>query len=97
MTMVSRGHSFDLVDYVDAHYASFHVDRKNTSGTSHFLCSCLVSWGKKKQNSVALSTAETEYVAAASCCAQLLWIRQQIRDYGIFVDCVPIFMITPVP
>ncbi|XP_070034283.1 uncharacterized protein [Nicotiana tomentosiformis] len=83
-----RGYSFDLVGYVDVDYAGFHVDIKSTSGTAHFLGSCLVSWGTKKQNSVALSTAETEYMAAASCCAQLLWIRQQLRDYGIFVDCI---------
>ncbi|XP_075077084.1 uncharacterized protein LOC142163839 [Nicotiana tabacum] len=47
--------------------------------------------GTKKQNSVALSAAEVEYVAATSCCAQLLQIRQQLRNYGIFVGCVPIF------
>ncbi|XP_075091522.1 secreted RxLR effector protein 161-like [Nicotiana tabacum] len=86
-----KEYSFDLVGYVDADYAGFHIDRKSTSGISHFLGSCLVSWGTKKQNSMALSTAEAEYVIAASCCAQLLWIRQQLRDYGIFVDCVPIF------
>ncbi|XP_075106757.1 secreted RxLR effector protein 161-like [Nicotiana tabacum] len=86
-----KGYSFDLVSYADADYAGFRVDRKSTSGTTHFLGSCLVSWGTKKQSSVALSTTETEYVAAASCCAQLLWIIQQLRDYGIFVDCVPIF------
>ncbi|XP_070013939.1 secreted RxLR effector protein 161-like [Nicotiana sylvestris] len=48
---------------------------KSTSGMSHFLGSCLISWGTRKQNSVALSTAEAEYVAAASCCAQLIWIK----------------------
>ncbi|XP_070004872.1 secreted RxLR effector protein 161-like [Nicotiana sylvestris] len=51
------------------------VDRKSTSGMAHFLGSCLISWGTRKQNSVALSTAEAEYVAAASCYAQLLWIK----------------------
>jgi hypothetical protein len=41
-----------------------------------------VSWASKKQNSVALSTAEAEYIAAGHCCAQLLWMRQTLRDYG---------------
>jgi hypothetical protein len=41
-----------------------------------------VSWDSKKQNSVALSTAEAEYIAAGHCCAQLLWMRQTLRDYG---------------
>ena len=58
---------------------------------SHFLGSCLISWGSKKQNSVALSTAEAEYVAAASCCAQLLWIKQQLSDFGLKIEQVPIF------
>ncbi|XP_033511583.1 secreted RxLR effector protein 161-like [Nicotiana tabacum] len=64
-----RGYSFDLIDYVDADYAGFYVDKKSTSGTTHILGSCLVSWGTIKQNSVALSTAQAEYVAAASCSA----------------------------
>ena len=41
----------------------------------------LVSWSSKKQNCVALSTAEAEYVAAGACCAQLLWMRQTLRDF----------------
>ncbi|XP_070018368.1 secreted RxLR effector protein 161-like [Nicotiana sylvestris] len=71
----SKGSNFSLVGYADADYAGFLVDRKSTSGMARFLGSCLVSWATKKQNLVALSTAEVEYVAAASCCAQLLWIK----------------------
>jgi hypothetical protein len=41
-----------------------------------------VSWASKKQNSVALFTAEAEYIAAGDCYAQLLWMRQTLRDYG---------------
>jgi hypothetical protein len=41
-----------------------------------------VSWASKKQNSVALSTTEAEYIATGHCCAQLLWMRQSLRDYG---------------
>ncbi|XP_075077392.1 secreted RxLR effector protein 161-like [Nicotiana tabacum] len=63
-----RGYIFDLVGYADTDYAGFHVDRKSTPGTTYFLGSCLVSWGTKKQNSLALSTAEVEYVAAISGC-----------------------------
>ncbi|XP_070002321.1 secreted RxLR effector protein 161-like [Nicotiana sylvestris] len=70
-----KGSNFNLVGYADADYAGFLVDRKNTSGMTHFLGSYLVSWATKKQNSMALSTAEAEYVAATSCCAQLLWIK----------------------
>jgi hypothetical protein len=48
-----------------------------------------VSWVSKKQNSVALSTAEAEYIAAGHCCAQLLWMRQTLRDYGYKLSKVP--------
>jgi hypothetical protein len=49
-----------------------------------------VSWASKKQNSVALSTAEAEYIAAGHCCAQLLWMRQTPRDYGYKLSKVPL-------
>jgi hypothetical protein len=49
-----------------------------------------VSWASKKQNSVALSTAEAEYIAAGHCCAQLLWMRQTLRDYGYKLTKVPL-------
>ena len=39
---------------------------------------------------MALSTAESEYISAAQVCSQLLWIRQQLHDYGVNIECVPI-------
>ena len=71
-----KGCNFDLSGYADADYAGFLVDRKNTSGMTHFLGPCLPSWATKKQHSIAMSTAEVEYVAAASSCAQLLCTKQ---------------------
>ncbi|KAF7151181.1 hypothetical protein RHSIM_Rhsim02G0176400 [Rhododendron simsii] len=65
-------------------------DRKSTSGTCQFLGHSLVSWFSKKQHSVALSTAEAEYVAVGSCCAQVLWMKQQLEDFGLFFDHIPI-------
>jgi hypothetical protein len=50
----------------------------------------LVSWASKKQNSVALSTVEAEYIAAGHCCAQLLWMRQTLKDYGYKLTNVPL-------
>nr|XP_016490488.1 PREDICTED: uncharacterized mitochondrial protein AtMg00810-like [Nicotiana tabacum] len=67
------GDNFNLVGYADAGYL---VDKKSISRMAHFLGSCLISWGTRKQNSVALSTAEAKYVVVASCYAQLLWIKQ---------------------
>ncbi|XP_070057728.1 secreted RxLR effector protein 161-like [Nicotiana tomentosiformis] len=70
-----KGSNFNLVGYADADYIGFLVDRKSTSDMAHFLGSCLVFWATKKKSFVALSTAEAGYVAAASCCAQLMWIK----------------------
>jgi hypothetical protein len=64
-----KGSHFEPLGYSDADYARCKVDRKSTSGTCQFLGQSLVSWSSKKQNSVALSTAEVEYVAVGSCCA----------------------------
>ena len=50
----------------------------------------IVSWCCKKQNYVALSTTEVEYIAACSCCAQVLWMKQQLEDCGISFDHIPI-------
>ena len=50
-----------------------------------------MSWLSKKQNCVSISTAEVEYVAASSCCSQVLWIRTKLRDYGFNVNCIPIY------
>ncbi|CAM8951713.1 unnamed protein product [Rhodiola kirilowii] len=71
-------------------YAGCKTDRKSTSGMAQYLGSCLISWASKKQSSIALSTAEAEYIAAAACCAQLLWIRQQLSDYGVITNCAKI-------
>jgi hypothetical protein len=49
-----------------------------------------VSWASKKQNSLALSTAKAEYIAAGHCCAQFLWMRQTLRDYGYKLTKVPL-------
>jgi hypothetical protein len=42
-----------------------------------------VSWSSKKQNSVAVSTTEAEYILVGSCCAQLLWMKATLNDFGI--------------
>jgi hypothetical protein len=63
-----KGATFDLIGYSDSDYAGCKIDRKSTSGGCHLLGRSLVSWTSKKQNSVALSTAEAEYIAAGACC-----------------------------
>nr|KAJ0204922.1 hypothetical protein LSAT_V11C500296580 [Lactuca sativa] len=70
-----RDSTFELYGYTDSDYAGCNLDKKSTSGGCHFLGNRLISWSSKKQTSVAISTAEAEYVAAGRCCAQLLWIQ----------------------
>ncbi|GKA88935.1 putative ribonuclease H-like domain-containing protein [Tanacetum coccineum] len=84
---------FDLEAYTDSDYAGASLDRKSTTRGCQFLGSRLISWQCKKQTIVANSTTEAEYVAAASCCGQVLWIQNQMLDYGynfmntkIFID-----------
>ncbi|GJV25890.1 putative ribonuclease H-like domain-containing protein [Tanacetum coccineum] len=77
-----RVSSFDLEAYSDSDYAGANLDRKSTTGGCQFLGRRLISWQCKKQTIVATSTTEAEYVAAASCCGQVLWIQNQMLDYG---------------
>ena len=87
----NKAKSFELRSFVDSDYAGSLVDRKSTSGFCHLLGNSLISWFSKKQNSVALSTAEAEYVAAGSCCSQVLYMKQQLEDYQIHIDCAEIY------
>ena len=60
-------------------------------GTCQLLGRSLVSWSSKKQNSVALSTAEAEYISTGSCCcAQILWMKATLSDFGIKFKKVPL-------
>ncbi|KAJ9541622.1 hypothetical protein OSB04_028128 [Centaurea solstitialis] len=78
-----KGLGFELQAYTDADYGGCNMDRKSTSGHLQFLGNKLVSWASKKQQCVSTSTAESEYVAAASCYSQVLWMQSQLRDYGL--------------
>ncbi|GJQ97490.1 ribonuclease H-like domain-containing protein [Tanacetum coccineum] len=77
-----RVSSFDLEAYSDSDYAGANLDRKSTTGGCQFLGRRLISWQCKNQTIVATSTTEAEYVAAANCCGQVLWIQNQMLDYG---------------
>nr|GEV65428.1 putative ribonuclease H-like domain-containing protein [Tanacetum cinerariifolium] len=67
-------------------YGGATQDRKSTTGGCQFLGRRLISWQCKKQTIVATSTTEAEYVAAASCCGQVLWIQNQLLDYGDYFE-----------
>ncbi|GJW15804.1 putative ribonuclease H-like domain-containing protein [Tanacetum coccineum] len=78
----SKDSPLELVAYTNSDYAGATLDRKSTTGGCQFLGNRLISWQCKKQTVVATSTTEAEYVAAANCCGQVLWIQNQLLDYG---------------
>ncbi|GJT70877.1 hypothetical protein Tco_1030163 [Tanacetum coccineum] len=73
---------FDLVAYTDSDYAGASLDRKSTTGGCQFLRSRLISWQCKKHIVVLNSTTKAKYMAASSCCGQVLWIQNQLLEYG---------------
>ncbi|GKB08815.1 hypothetical protein Tco_0837127 [Tanacetum coccineum] len=77
-----RESPLDLEAFSDSDYGGSNLDRKSTTGGCQFLGQRLISWQCKKQTIVATSTTEAEYVAAANCCGQVLWVQNQLLDYG---------------
>jgi len=71
----SLNYNYKLIGFCDADYAGDRIERKSTSGNCHFLGENLISWASKRQATIAMSTAEAEYISAASCCTQLLWMK----------------------
>ena len=82
--------NYELICYSDEDFSGCKIDRKNNSGTCHFLGHSLVSWHSKKQNSVTLLTAEAEYIVVKLGCAQVLWMKQTLSDFGLTYSHVPI-------
>nr|GEX74000.1 retrovirus-related Pol polyprotein from transposon TNT 1-94 [Tanacetum cinerariifolium] len=74
--------SFELTAFSDADHAGCIDSRKSTSGGIQILGDKLVSWMSKKKNCTAMSSAEAEYMALSASCAQVLWMRTQLQDYG---------------
>ncbi|CAM8947776.1 unnamed protein product [Rhodiola kirilowii] len=79
----TRDTSGCIVGYSDADWAGNIEDRKSTSGGCFFVGNNLVSWFSKKQNSISLSSTEAEYMAAGSCCAQMIWMKQMLKEVGL--------------
>jgi hypothetical protein len=84
------GSRFELIRYSDSDYVGCKVDRKSTFENCQFIGRSHVSWSANKHDFVALFMAEVEYVVASSCCAQLLWMRQTLKDYGYSMNHVPL-------
>jgi hypothetical protein len=72
-----------LRGYCDSDWASCLDDRKSTSGYAFSLGSGVISWGSKKQNSIALSSTEAEYISATGATCQAIWLRRILEDLGM--------------
>ncbi|GKF98653.1 hypothetical protein Tco_0297436, partial [Tanacetum coccineum] len=74
--------SIALTAFPDADHAGYQDTRRSTSGSMQFLGDRLISWSSKRHKSAAISNTEAEYIALFGCCAQILWMRSQLIDYG---------------
>ncbi|GKB33238.1 retrovirus-related pol polyprotein from transposon TNT 1-94 [Tanacetum coccineum] len=65
--------------------------RRSTSGSAQFLGDKLVSWSSKKQKSIAISSTKAKYISLSRCCAQILWMRLQLTNYGFQFNKIPLY------
>jgi hypothetical protein len=79
-----------VVGYSNTDWAGNVDDRKSTLGGCFYVRNNLVAWMSRKQSSISLSTTEAEYIAAGSCCTQLLWMKKLLYDYGFTQDTIVI-------
>ncbi|GJR95105.1 retrovirus-related pol polyprotein from transposon TNT 1-94 [Tanacetum coccineum] len=93
--LLAQGFSKGVVDPTlfirKTDHAGCQDTRRSTSGSAQFLGDKLVSWSSKKQTSTSISSSEAEYIAMSSCCAQILWMRSQLSDYGFAYNRIPLY------
>nr|GEX24845.1 uncharacterized mitochondrial protein AtMg00810-like [Tanacetum cinerariifolium] len=88
----SKDTDFELTAFSDSDHVGCLDSRKSTSGSIQFLgVDKLVSWSSKKQDCTSMSSVEVEYVSLSASCAQVLWIRTQLTDYGFHFDKIPMY------
>jgi hypothetical protein len=81
-----KGKDLSLISYIDADWAGCIDDRRSTSGEKFYLAECLVSWISKKQSSISLATTKVEYIPTTSCCTQVLWMKQTMKNIQVEYD-----------
>ena len=87
-----KANNIIIQDFTDADCSGSIDDCKSISGATFYLGGCLVSWLSKKKTSISLSEMEVEYIAVASCCTQVLWMKQTLQDLQVqFSEPIPIF------
>nr|GEY75975.1 hypothetical protein [Tanacetum cinerariifolium] len=83
--------SIALTTFADADHAGCQDTRRSTFGSMQFLGDRLVIWSSKRQKSVAISSTKAEYITLSGCCAQFLWMRSQLTDYGLGFNKIPMY------
>ncbi|GJY75693.1 retrovirus-related pol polyprotein from transposon TNT 1-94 [Tanacetum coccineum] len=83
--------SIALTAFANADHAGCQDTHCSTSSSMQFLGDRLVSWSSKRQKSAAISSTEAEYIAMSGCCAQILWMRSQLTDYGLGFNKIPMY------
>ncbi|GJS80479.1 hypothetical protein Tco_0730360 [Tanacetum coccineum] len=80
----------ELTAFADTDHAGYKDTIRSTSRSIQLLGDRLVSWSSKKQKSTAISSTKVEYIALSGCCAQILWMRSQLTDYGLGFNKIPL-------
>ncbi|CAM8991569.1 unnamed protein product [Rhodiola kirilowii] len=81
--LYKKGDEKELIAFTDSDYAGDVDDRRSTSGYAFILSGAVVAWTSKKQPVVALSTTEAEFIAAALCACQCVWMRNILEQFGL--------------
>ncbi|GJV06308.1 hypothetical protein Tco_1343964 [Tanacetum coccineum] len=87
----SKDSAIALTAFADVDHASCQDTRRSTSGSMQLLGDRLISWSSKRQKNAAISSMEAEYIALSGCCAQFLWMRSQLADYGLGFNKIPMY------
>ncbi|GJV50247.1 retrovirus-related pol polyprotein from transposon TNT 1-94 [Tanacetum coccineum] len=83
--------SIALIAYANADHAGCQDTRRSISGSIQLLGERLVSWSSKRQKNTKISSTKDEYIALSGCCAQVLWMRSQLTDYGFGFNKIPMY------
>nr|GEZ42639.1 retrovirus-related Pol polyprotein from transposon TNT 1-94 [Tanacetum cinerariifolium] len=83
--------SVALTTFAEADHAGCQDTRRSTSGSLQFLGDRLISWSLERQKSATISSTEAEYITLSRCCAQILWMRSQLTDYGHGLNKIPMY------
>ncbi|GKE62878.1 hypothetical protein Tco_1513245 [Tanacetum coccineum] len=87
----SKDTGIALTAYADVDHAWSQDTRRSTSSSAQFFYDKLVSWSSKKQKSTTISSTEVEYITLYRCCAQILWMKSQLTDYGFAFNKIPLY------